>query len=673
MANYDVTNSELKDLNVDYSTKEDREATISFLFSHSKNEREYFECLWETYDNFYQGHHSLVQSINEEFGNISNNSLNEKTSEDYYSNYIEPILTDPFIAIESQLDPSVPEFEFIGRSKTDYKKVKQRKYIVDYVMSINDFKSQNTKLDRTLKKYGDAFVKVFYNNSMKNEKGFYNGEICLDVVNLDDIYPDPTANCLEECEYINYAYKMNIRKAMRVFKKDFKKAKIDKYSIASSSFDENKPISENNNFTENEQFEVEILEHWYKDDEGDIACSMLVDGKEFKFIEKYWENTKEQNKQFPFIHFYRILDERRFWNISELKAILPLVQANDNILRTALTNMEMVSNDIIIAEEDALVDGQEITNEPGEIINVKAGRINDVRRLSGLNSLKDFIPDIQFIQQQIQKTLRNYDTNLGAESTRVTTASGIAQLRADSQSQHNIKEADKFNAFKRLALLIDWSALEFYNEDKMIFIGVPKKEKTNLIEDFRDNENLDPTINDIFFTFNSDNIKEKDENVLIEEETGEIIEENEKYYFPLVDCDINASNAIEKSKAFTIQTIKGLVDAHIDEENYKLSILMLKELNIPHTEEIVEYWENKFSPKMQFSEEIETAMSGLDIETQELLRKNPQLVQQAMEEAGSGIGGGINPAQNAETSNSTNNRSQYTPVLRLGDTIAGNA
>ena len=51
---------------------------------------------------------------------------------------------------------------------------------------------------------------------------------------------------------------------------------------------------------------------------------------------------------------------------------------------------------------------------------------NSWRRLGGLNNMPNFLPIVQAIQNEIQRTTRNFDSNQGKETQRVTTASGLA-------------------------------------------------------------------------------------------------------------------------------------------------------------------------------------------------------------------------------------------------------
>lgn len=598
-----------------YSSKEFREGNIPKLLALAQSAREPFDILWRNYDNYYDGIHETITELDE--------VIDEDSDEDYT-----PILTDPFIHIESQIDPTVPEPEFKARDcKNDYKKAKQREYVVKYILAINDMKSKNTQLDRPLKKYGDAFLKVYYAANALDYQGAASGELKIGCIKIDDLYFDPDATCIEDCEYIDHLVYMHKSKAKREYAEAVKKAKLDWEDIVPTSKSTTQSVSDTDSVTSNAQ--IQIIEHWYRDDEGDIACSIIINSIEIKHIPKYWINTQSQNKNYPFVHFYRIADERMFYNTSELKAIIPLVKTADDILRDSLANAKLMANDVWIHSEGALAPSGQITNEAGGVIITTAAGFNQVKRAGGITPLANAIPSIQFIQEQIQRTIRNYDTNTGKETARVTTASGQMQLREDAAQQANIKDSDRMQAYKRLFILLDWSALEFYDEDKMIFIGVPENEITNEMKlTGNEAENMDASRGNVFFTFNSEKIRETSSTTITGiDEAGEN-EVEEEYYYPLIDADINAVNGIKNSKSLTIEVLGDIMQTPLTAANYKVAIMRLKELNIPQTEEIVTLWKMMFETK--YTPEEEELLATLPEEQQAIIRANPRLMDTAL-------------------------------------------
>lgn len=608
-----------------------REQSINDLFLEAKNapSRVFAGHKWKIMDDFY---HSYAKTMREKMQVVDGYG---GEFDDFLEEYKEALnLTDPVIQVESQVEVSIPEPVFKGRDRdNDYKKAKIREYVVKYILANNDIKSKATVNERYMLKYGDSFAKVYYDESISYDNT-NNGDIKIEFVPLDDVFVDPCATSLDDAEYICYCYFMHRRKAERLYGKDFKKKDIDLDDLSTetrTTIEElNRDAASN---PEAQMNQVMILEFWYRDDEGDIALSLLVNGKEFRHIKKYWKNTGKQNKNFPFIHFYRIKDEKNFYNTSELELIMPLTQASNQILNRSLENMEYLNNDIIVCEEDALAENEEITNEAGAIINVKQGRINSLRRLGGLNALQNNMQSLDWLQSQIQRTTRNYDSNMGKESERVTTASGLAQLRADSATQTNKKGFDRLQAYKRLFQLIDWCALEFYDEDRYVFIGTPyyQADRTTFMNPEKQmpmQENYDAKNGDIFFKFNSNNMKEQ-RNVRIvglKDDNSNQVEYEE--YYPSVDCEVSATNGVEQSKSFTIDCLQYLMKEPITVDNYKVAIELVRELGIPQAEMIIDKWLETFEPSP--IEGLDPQLqAALNPQQQQMIRQNPQLIAMA--------------------------------------------
>lgn len=567
----------------DFSTKEKREENIELLFSQAKKARNEQGTKWREQDEIYR--------------NIRRVMENEDIEEDVRS-----VLTEAFIQVESQIDPTVPEPEFRGRdAKMDSAKAKQREYTTKYVMHINDMDGRNTLAERFLKKHGDSFWKVFWNKDIKNP-GTEDGEIEVRPIPLDQIYPDPTAKELQDCEYIFHTYDKHIQQ----IKREYPNIKED--LISSSSDTE---VFDNNKDTE---FLIRVKEFWHKTDKNKINCSIKIGDTEVKYIEDYWGKT--QCNLFPFVHMWEIKDITKFWNISEIEIMLPLLRQMDKSLGLGLLNQDYTSNDVVLMDEGAMPEGKQFDNSPGAVNEVKQGY--NVRRLGGLQSLREFVPIVDYFKNEIQRTTRNYDSNRGQETQRVTTASGLAQLRADAQSQNSIKRFDRNQGFKRLFELIDWTVLEFYNTDRYIYLGVDGQAKNT------EAENIEPLNGNIYFKFNSDNIRESQ---------GKDEKNNDLYYYPKVDVIVNSGDGIIKNKPFTAQVLETILGIQITLDNYRIVIALLEIFEIPQKQEITKQLKDKFAAleaqeAMRLKQQVALMAGGqLTPEDEALIKQLPPEIQ----------------------------------------------
>ena len=128
----------------DYSTREAREETVSALFARARSARSAVEQEWTRYNDYYNFLHAVSGEV-EEFRDAEGMPVNA-------------VMPDPWIIVESQIEPDIPEPEFRGRdSDMDSKRAKEREYAVRYICENNRLVDMNTRNERRLLKYGDAF------------------------------------------------------------------------------------------------------------------------------------------------------------------------------------------------------------------------------------------------------------------------------------------------------------------------------------------------------------------------------------------------------------------------------------------------------------------------------------------------------------------------------------
>ena len=440
--------------------------------------------------------------------------------------------TDPIIQVESQIDPIVPEPEFRGRDDDlDSSKAKQREYACKFVCQNNRLADLNTSNERRLTKYGDAFWKVYWDDGMPCGPNW--GDIRVRDVPVDALYIDPTAgpDGIQTGQYVAYLYRLHKVVFWRTYRDALRKDGMTVDSILESEYTERGGIFDlvTPNVEDSEDT-VQVMEFWYKDPEtGRVGCTIQAGGHEVKHIPDYWQRTGEQNQLFPFVHYWRIRDENQFYNRSELEPIIPMVDAADRELANGLLNDAFTANDIVLVEENALAPGEEFTNVPGAVVTVRQNSVGKIARLGGLNSGSNSLPMVEWLLTQIQRTNRNYETNQGKVSSSVKTASELAMIRSDVDTQMEIKKADRNAGFERLYELIDWSVLEFYDEERQIFIGAEK-----------------PDEEPVNFTLNTDRLA----GVVPAQYdfmTGDLISEKRKYW-PRVDVTVTPVTAYSEAR-----------------------------------------------------------------------------------------------------------------------------
>ena len=577
-------------LGYDYSSREAREETVSELFHRAKAARTAVEIDWMRYNDYYNGIHDVSKETVE-------------WCRDNNVPWVPATMPDPWIMVESQMDPSVPEPEFHGRDDDmDSKKAKQREFAVKYICENNRISDMNTRNERRLLKLGDAFWKAYWDATMRC--GINEGDIRIKDIPVDAMFPDPSIRdgTIQDGQYLDYVYSIHKVKFCQIFKRDLEKLGIRQEDIMAEDYVERTGLFDMTTAVDDMDDTVQVLEHWFRQPEdtedengnpvpaGAVACSIQAGGKELRYIPNYWERTCRQNKLFPFVHYWRIQDENQIWNKSELFPIMDLVDAADRKLSMAVLNDAFMSNDIILVEEGTLADGEELTNEPGAVVHVKKNMMGGIARLGGVQTIGSSAVSLDWFKGMIERTNRNYDTNMGKEASNVDTAAGLAMLRSDAQTQASIKTADRNAGFERLYELLDWLALEFFDDDRMLFIGA---------DEARDKPAESMAFNADDFASTMPEVTDLEGNVVREAWT----------YWPRVDVTITASDSLVRGKQATMNWLQTLAGVQVTPQNWKILSSMVDMMDIPGKQDIIDEWQKQFGqPAAQMPQSQQAAM-----------------------------------------------------------------
>ena len=545
----------------DYSGPVERQETIAFLADFAKRSKTGIEEYWKKMRRYYDGDHDIR-------GTYSRFASEQSLP------WLPAQSTDAYVHVESQLNTTVPDFEFSPREKDDTQKAKQRERIVKYICDNNNLAYKNSRGERNLGIYGSSVWKVCWDSAAMF--GENKGDVAVLCPSPDEIYTDPTSTDVDGCEYIGYVYRIHKQKAMRIFSEDFKSTNstFEDYLDDSGFFSSLTNITSDSYDAENDT--VTITEWWFRQPAdgkmnikragkeyryewkaGDIALSILINGKEIRFIPKYWKKTGFT--EYPFVISSRIPDDKSIWGKSELSQIIPLIDAKDRELAYAQLNNAFSSNDIILLEENALCDGENLDNSPGAVWKLRPGMMGKIARLGNMaSSQASLYSGAMYWQNLIETTTGNFEINQGKEPTSVTTATGIALLNERAESRKSQKSIDRNEGFKRLFSLIDKTALEYYSDGRVIRLGLT------------------------------------DEDEIVYRYGGFTKKTREYSYIPSVDITIHTGSPITNSRAFTVSALTSLIGMNITEDNFKLVKAYVRNLGIPEREEICIYLDEKF-------------------------------------------------------------------------------
>lgn len=555
----------LKENLYDYSSKEGREETVAFLMdsmvaANTQRFKEYAKC-----KAYYNGEHDSIKYMGELLG-----SLNIP--------WQPSLSTDAYIHVESQIDSSVPDFEFSPREKGDGAKAKQREYITRYITDKNDLSYKNFRNERNIGILGSAVFKV---SITENNRGL--SDVSIETPSPEQIFADPTATSVDACEYIAYCYPMHINKAMRTFKSDLERNGLTKsdlqHALGENSRFKN-PFNSLKNTLDSEFYSdmqtVTVTEFWFRQQNsgktiietdkgsieyeyksGDIALILLIGGHEIRYIPKYWTTT--DCNMYPFCIYNRTPTTDTLFGKSELLQLIPMIDTADREMIYAQLNSAFCANDIVVAEENAFAEGEGPDNRPGAVWKLRPGMMGKVQRLGNLGYAQaNLYSNMERLKEIMRETVGNYTSFQGEEPDKVTTATGIALLNERAKSRKQIKLSDKFASYARLYNLVDRSALECYEDGRYLLLGAPKVEDKGMIFKLSDYG-------------------------------------GKNGYIPEIDVRIHVGDGLQNSKAFTVSALSDLIKTPITAENYKLVEAFVDLINIPIRQDITDMLEEKYS------------------------------------------------------------------------------
>ncbi len=531
----------------DYQDPQARVRSARFLGEYARAYRAEADEKWARFYEYYHGQHRTAAQI-------------AQSCEESGIPWIPSQSPDPYFQVESQINAELPDFEFRGRDDDlDSVRARQREFVVRYILENNRVADQAAMDDRRCLITGTSAWKVFWDSAFGTA-----GDIRVVSIDPQALYPDPAAKTLEDCEYIQYVYPMHQRKFARVFAGEISRLKLqtEDFKNASDSF----LLPDAQTYQAGDDT-IEVIEHWYRDRDGDICCSIQAGDYELRHIEKYWRMVASGYNEFPFVIRYRTANPDSFWGTGDLEPILTLVDAVDRELSIAQLSSAFTGSDVILAEYDAF--SEEPENRPGAIWRLKPGASGKVSRLGGLGNNTNRLDMSNSLRTLISETLGTLDVNHGLVSTNFSSASALQQLIERSETRNSAKKQERLGAYARLFRLIDWTALEFYDQNRIIFLGAGK----------------DGQEKPLVFTFNAQNFI------------------TAQGYFPEVDTIIGTGERRRRGNSFELAAIEAILAHGITRENYPLVLQVIRMFDI----------ETAASVEKHFHQVFETESAGKDI------------------------------------------------------------
>ncbi|CAB4127913.1 Head-to-tail connector protein, podovirus-type, partial [uncultured Caudovirales phage] len=256
---------------------------------------------------------------------------------------------------------------------------------------------------------------VYWDNSIMggsySKMNQYQGDVTVETVDPTNIYFDPAATHVEDCNYIVYAVVKSTEWIKEFWGVDISPENTSETDIY------NRPIL-NNNSTK----KVTFYEYWYKEDSG-LHVVYAAGNKILKHIRNVYKHGR-----YPFVPFVAKKNRKSILGISECRNLLNNQKLLNKLVEIPVVNSMLVANPILLVDAASGIDANKVTSKPGQIWTVRDGGAG-IRYLNPPTLGGEVFKMISQMTEFMERIGGVYDANTGQTPGGVTAASAIQLLQ----------------------------------------------------------------------------------------------------------------------------------------------------------------------------------------------------------------------------------------------------
>lgn len=407
-------------------------------YTESRNAKNILSQEWKEYLDAYEGNFYKKETRQKwkarTYENICNSIINSMI----------PLMTD-----------RQPEIIVEPREDNDIQKAKQVNTILNYVWQKDDMQRKLSMMIKDQLMLGTGVLQITFNPDKANGMG----EIETHVVDIFDLFPDPSATSPETMEYVI----LRTRVPKRVLKKRYPD-KADQIISDNDFLESDARYTDLNDRRHGLNNVCTVLEMWDYDDDGKERVSTICNGVELETRPSPYEK-----EGFPFIFFYNDILNGRLWGIGEMKNLLPLQKELNKIRSIIIDNMIANQNTIWLVDRQANIKKSAMTNEHGLFIEKNAG--GSAQRVPPPQLPSWIQNQAELTRKSMEEVSGIHDVSKGVSSGSVTAASAIQILTENSQTRLRGKLRNTEFALKHYGEWVIALIRQYYDTTRIVRIA----------------------------------------------------------------------------------------------------------------------------------------------------------------------------------------------------------
>lgn len=311
------------------------------------------------------------------------------------------------------------------------------------------------------------------------------------------IFPDPEAQSFDyRCSYVQHAEPHDVQKMKLMFpdkanciKPDIVNFACEKYVDLSTTRYSTPTsdiiyaeISGNYGYETNKLPEVlvktcyleddEVLQEEIEGDDGAIKIQSRLkypNGRRLVYCNEVMlddgPNEYEDERKYPYQRLVNYILPRSFWGIAEAEPLEGMQRTFNKVWSATLDVLYLMGNPIWIVDSTADVDTQNLTNQPGLVVEKNPG--SEVRRESGVALQPYVLSILDRLKDWFDQIGGSQDITRGIAPGAVTAASAIADLQNAAQTRIRLKSKNMDAYLQELGQSYAARVMQFYTAPRV--------------------------------------------------------------------------------------------------------------------------------------------------------------------------------------------------------------
>jgi hypothetical protein len=405
-------------------------------FNDSLSALSTYHAEWREYDEFYMGQHWKVQRPDWRPNPVIN--------------YISYIIDQKAPQITQSrpsgiLYPTHPDDEEAARVFTQATEVVADRCNLDQIVD---------EVVRTGLLLDISWMKVYWDNKLSGgsfeKMNQYQGDVVIETVDPTNLYFDPAATRVEDCNFMIYAIVKSTEWIKEYWGVEIPPEQTSETDVY------NRPIL-NNNTTKKATF----YEYWYRED-GTINVIYAAGNRILKHIRNVYKHGR-----YPFVPFVAKKNRKSILGISECRNLLGNQKLLNKLVEIPVVNSLLVSNPIMLINSSSGIDANKVTSKPGQIWTVRDDGTG-VRYLNPPVLGGEVFKMIDQMTQFMERIGGVYDANTGETPGGVTAASAIQLLQEQGSIPLKGITRNLYSTLKEVYEQMVELIKEFYTETRYL-------------------------------------------------------------------------------------------------------------------------------------------------------------------------------------------------------------